>query len=188
MRRGFCVAEFRIETKRLILRDWQECDLEPFHAISTDPVVMATLGPLMTRDQVAALIARMHRYQVELGHTAWAIERKLDSALIGWCGLIPGAQGTPIENKTDIGWRLASAVWGNGYAMTWGFENLPDDSIWAITSTGNFRSRAVMERLQMRHDPLFDFDHPNVPVDSPLLRHVTYRIGREEFNQDRWAG
>jgi hypothetical protein len=34
----------------------------------------------------------------------------------------------------------------------------------------------------MTHDPRDDFDHPNVPVLSPLRRHVLYRLSK-----DRWA-
>jgi RimJ/RimL family protein N-acetyltransferase len=47
------------------------------------------------------------------------------------------------------------------------------------------RSRAVMERLGMAHDPALDFDHPNVAADSPLLRHVTYRIDRNLWAKNR---
>jgi RimJ/RimL family protein N-acetyltransferase len=186
------MGEFRIETPRLILRSWREEDIDPFHAICSDPVVMETLGPLMSRDETAALIMRMNSIEAQHGHTAWAMERKADGALIGWCGLIPGAKGTPIEGKTDIGWRMASSVWGNGFAteaaiavMTWAFDNLPDDAIWAITAVVNHRSRALMERLGMRHEAALDFDHPNVAADSPLLRHVSYRIDRKAWMQSR---
>jgi RimJ/RimL family protein N-acetyltransferase len=186
------MPEFCLETPRLTLRSWRAEDLDPFHAICSDPVVMETLGPPMSRDETAALISRISAFERQNGHTAWAMERKSDGALIGWCGLIPGAAGTPIEGKTDIGWRLASSTWGKGYAtegavvaMTWAFDNLPDDAIWAITAVINRRSRAVMERLGMRHLPELDFDHPKVAQDSPLLRHVAYRIDRGEWIQNQ---
>ena len=35
----------------------------------------------------------------------------------------------------------------------------------------------VMERIGMTHDPSDDFDHPSLDTDSPLRRHVLYRIG-----------
>ena len=37
-----------IETGRLRLRSWRGEDLAPFHAICSDPQVMATLGPVMS--------------------------------------------------------------------------------------------------------------------------------------------
>ena len=184
------MAEFRIETERLLLREWRDADIDPFHSICSDPAVMATLGPLMSRDKVAVLVERVQGIQDEHGHTFWAMERKEDRALIGWCGIIRGSEGTPICTKPEAGWRMARAAWGKGYvseaataSMQWAFDHLPDDSVWAITSANNHRSRAVMERLGMRHQPALDFDHPNVPAESPLLRHVTYRIDRSEWTR-----
>ncbi len=192
MRRSCCVAEFRLETERLILRDWHEADIEPFHAICSDPVVMATLGPLMTRDQVAATVARMQRLQRDLGHCFWAMERKEDQHLIGWCGIIRGDAGTPVAAKLEAGWRMTPSAWGKGYvteaaiaSVQWAFDNHHDDAVWAITSTENRASRAVMQRLGMVHLPELDFDHPKVEADSPLLRHVTYSIDRYTWTQHR---
>lgn len=182
------MAEFRLESDRLLLREWQSADVDPFHAICSDPLVMATLGPLMSREQVAALIARMQQLQSELGHCFWAMERKNDQQLIGWCGIIRGGKESPIKGKAETGWRLASSAWGHGYAteaaiasVQWAFDHLDDDSIWAITSVDNRASRAVMERLGMVHLPELDFDHPNVPADSPLLKHVSYCIERHQW-------
>ena len=43
MRRGCWVAEFRLESERLVLRSWRAEDLAPFHAICADPLVLETL-------------------------------------------------------------------------------------------------------------------------------------------------
>jgi RimJ/RimL family protein N-acetyltransferase len=186
------MPEFCLETPRLTLRSWRESDLDPFHTICSDPVVMETLGPPMSRDEVAALIDRVANVEAELGHTFWAMERKVDAELIGWCGIISGGEGTPIHGRPEAGWRMTPSAWGKGYvteaataSLRWAFDNLPDDAVWAITNVDNRRSRAVMERLGMRHLPELDFDHPEVPVDSPLLRHVTYRIGRDEWMRNQ---
>ena len=47
-----------------------------------------------------------------------------------------------------------------------------------MTAVQNRRSRSVMERLGMTRDPAEDFDHPRLPKDSPILRHVLYRLHR----------
>ena len=173
-----------IETPRLLLRSWRADDLDPFHAICSDPAVMATLGPVLSREETAALIERVSTREREHGHTFWALERLADARLIGWCGVIRGSAG-PVEGKAEIGWRLASDCWGHGYVTEaaracadWYFAHRDGDAIWAITSTTNQRSRAVMERLGMRHHPELDFDHPRLPADSPLLRHVAYELPR----------
>jgi RimJ/RimL family protein N-acetyltransferase len=181
------MAGFAIETERLLLRSWREADRVPFAAICADPKVMATLGPVMGRAESDALLLRVEAIEAEHGHTFWALERKDDAALIGWCGVIRGNAG-PIEGKAEIGWRLAHEAWGKGYAteaarasLDWLFANLPDESAWAITHTGNRPSRAVMERLSMRYHPELDFDHPHIAEGDPLRPHVTYSLARAEW-------
>lgn len=182
------MGEFRIETARLFLREWRAEDVDDFLAVNSDPEVMATLGPLMDRSEVTALIERMQRTQAEQGHCLWAMERKEGARVIGWCGAIVGKTG-PIEGKLEIGWRMARDCWGQGLVnegasatMDWLFDNRPDDSVWAITSKGNRRSRSVMERLGMRYRPDCDFAHPGFPADHALSAHVTYAIGRDDWN------
>ena len=181
------MGEFRLETPRLVMRSWREADLEPFHAVCSDPEVMATLGPVMDRDQVAALIGRVAAIEAQHGHTFWALVRREDEQLLGWCGVIRGTVG-PIVGKAEFGWRLARQAWGQGYvteaaraAIDWLFANRDDAAAYAITSTGNLRSRAVMERLGMAYLPGEDFDHPKLAPGDPLLRHVTYRVARRDW-------
>lgn len=80
-----------------------------------------------------------------------------------------------------IGWRLAKPYWGLGYAteaaqqaITFGFTQLHLHELVAFTAIVNLNSRAVMERLGMQFDS--EFDHPQVPVESGLRRHVLYRL------------
>ncbi len=70
------MGDFRLETERLLLRSWREEDVAPFHEICSDPEVMATLGPVMTVPEVAALIGRMQVSQAEHGHCCWAMVRR----------------------------------------------------------------------------------------------------------------
>lgn len=186
------MAEFRLETERLILRDWRDRDRIAFHAINTDPRVMRFLGPLLTLDDIDALIDRLRTMQESQGHCFWAVERKSDERLIGWCGLIRGASQTPIENQLEVGWRFAFDMWGQGYAqeaasaaIDWAFHHLPDEAVWAITVDDNDRSWGLMERLGMTRQVALGFDHPNVPEGSPLRPHVTYRIDKAGWAQSR---
>ena len=124
------MADFLLETQRLILRSWEERDLDPFAAMCADARVMETLGPVMSRDEADALIARCKAMEAEHGHTFWALESREDGSFLGWCGLIRGTAG-PIEGKAEIGWRLAHHAWSKGFAkeaalasLHWGFANL----------------------------------------------------------------
>lgn len=182
------MVEFAILTDRLILREWRDSDLFALHAICTNPKVMEFLGPLQTEAEVIEAIARQQESQAEFGHCYWAIERKSDNAMVGFCGLILEPEGTPIAGQIDIGWRLAASEWGKGYAceaadacLEWGFVTLGAKSIWAITVPPNIRSWGLMERLGMERHHDLDFDHPHVPEGSPLKRHLTYSITRETW-------
>lgn len=170
-----------IETARLILRGWREKDRVPFHAMGRDPRVMASLGPLLSRAESDAAIDRQLGLQESHGHCFWAIERRDDGAFLGFCGLKPGAAETPIEGEIEIGWRLAAAEWGRGYAreaaqasLDWGWAQLDMSTIAAITTPGNVRSWGLMERLGMVRAAQDDFDHPRAA--EALRAHITYRI------------
>ena len=82
----------------------------------------------------------------------------------------------------EIAWRFAPKAWGHGYAteaakalLGVAFEKLGWPEVVAMTAATNTRSRRVMERLAMTHDPQDDFDHPRLPHGHPLARHVLYR-------------
>jgi RimJ/RimL family protein N-acetyltransferase len=176
-----------IETPRLLLREWTTADIAPMQAICSDPDVMRHLGPALGIDEMRAWIARYKGMQAEHGYCFWAVERKEDRALLGACGLKPGAVGTPIEGQIEIGWRLGKPYWGQDYAreaaqasLDWGWANLRADSIWAITAACNTHSQALMLRLGMAHRRYLDFDHPKYPVDSPTRPHMTFSISRPE--------
>ena len=171
-----------IETERLILRGWEDRDCAPFHAMGQDERVMATLGPLLWREETDALIDRLQGILAANGYTFWAIERRSDGAFLGFCGLKPGAEDTPIAGEVEIGWRLAFEHWGQGYAreaaqasLDWAWAN-HIQSVAAITTPGNVRSWGLMERLGMIRAPKDDFDHPKA-IDR-LKAHVTYRIAK----------
>ena len=65
-----------------------------------------------------------------------------------------------------------------GAAAVFAFAELELDELVSFTVPANTRSRAVMERIGMTHDPAEDFDHPNLPDGHALRRHVLYRATR----------
>lgn len=169
-----------IESPRLFLRPWQDADRAPFHAMCADPRVMATIGPVLSRADSDAWVDRHVAYQAALGHCFWVSRRREDGAFLGICGLKPGLDGSPIDGEIEIGWRLAHAHWGKGYAkeaanavLAWAWAQ-GIGSVAAITAAANRPSWGLMERLGFVRAPQDDFDHP---LALPHLRaHVTYRI------------
>ena len=83
----------------------------------------------------------------------------------------------------EIGWRLDAAYWGSGLAtegaravVRYAFDVIQLEEIVSFAVVDNVRSRRVMEKLGMSHDPRDDFDHPKLPPGHPLRRHVLYRL------------
>jgi RimJ/RimL family protein N-acetyltransferase len=172
-----------IQTPRLLLRGWRESDREPFARINRDPMVMEFFpGPLSAHES-SALFDRIDLHFEQHGFGLWAAELRETGEFIGFIGLaVPRfvAASTPC---VEIGWRLDSACWGKGLATEGAravtrhaFNVLHLDELVSLTVPANVRSRRVMEKLGMTHDPREDFDHPMMPVGHPLRRHVLYRL------------
>lgn len=174
-----------IETARLVLRRWRRSDAAPFAAMGRDAEVMRFLGPPLSRADSAAAARRQNALIDAIGYGFWAIERRADGAFLGFCGLKPGPEETPIVGLMEIGWRLRRDAWGLGYAreaaaasLAWGWANTAVNHIYAITVQANARSWGLMERLGMTRVVDRDFDHPGVPPGSPLRPHMVYQIAR----------
>jgi RimJ/RimL family protein N-acetyltransferase len=174
-----------IETARLILRPPQSGDTDALHAMWSDRRVMADLAPVKSPGESAATIARHDGYRATHGLGFWTTLRKDSGAVIGFCGLKPGADDTPIAGELEIGWMLAAAHWRQGLAreaaaasLAWGWAHSEAARIVAITAAQNVASRTLMARLGMIHDPALDFEHPKFAIDDPRRVTVTYAISR----------
>jgi RimJ/RimL family protein N-acetyltransferase len=173
-----------IATDRLILRGWRDEDAAPFHAMGRDAEVMRFIGPPLSRADAEEMVARQNAILAAFGRCFYALERRADGAFIGFCGVKPGPEGTPIADTPEIGWRLARGAWGLGYAKEAARAALAAEwrrgtsEVFAVTVPANGRSWGLMERLGMRRDLDRDFDHPAVPRGDPLRRHILYHLAR----------
>ena len=170
-----------LETERLILRRWRDADRAPYAAMMADPRVSDWLGGPFTQAQALARIERNEAALQAHGYGRMAMERRADGAFLGYCGLLPTADDLPFDGGYEVGWSLARAGWGQGYApeaaravFADGFSRLGLSEILAFTGEANLRSQAVARKLGMRRTPEQDFDHPNLPADHPLKRHIVF--------------
>jgi RimJ/RimL family protein N-acetyltransferase len=166
-----------IETERLILRDWSEDDIEPFLRHTNTPAVMRWLGGVRTEAEQRESIGRIMRWQKERGFTFWAVERKADGEMLGFCGIkIADTPGSPIEGMHEVGWRLREDAWGQGYAkeaaiasLDFAFATLGAERVVAITFPPNAASWGLMERLGMTRRPELDYDDARFPALNPTI-------------------
>ncbi len=162
-----------IETPRLILRRWRESDREPFARMNADPRVMEFFPACLSRAESDALIDRVRSELM-------AAELRETGEFIGFIGLSVPTFEAHFTPCVEIGWRLAAEHWGRGLATERARAVLAgaEGEVVSFTTVGNWRSRRVMEKLGLTHDPRDDFDHPRLPEGHPLRRHVLYRSGK----------
>jgi RimJ/RimL family protein N-acetyltransferase len=177
-----------IRTERLLLREWRDADRDDWAAMNADPEVMAYFPATLDRAQADSAFDRLSAGVGERGWGLWAVEH--DGKFLGFTGLSPVGFEAHFTPATEIGWRLRRDAWGQGFAteaaravLAFAFDDLGIPELVSFTSVGNERSRAVMSRIGMIHDPADDFDNPNVAVGSPLRRHVLYRLERKRERQ-----
>ena len=179
-----------LETKRLILRRWRNADLAPFAAMHTDPKVMEFLGPLKSIEETRQSIERIEAGFDKNGFGLYAAELKETSELIGFIGCSVPDFEAPFTPCIEIGWRLASAHWGQGLAPEGARAVLGDmflrpdvEEIFSWTAAINKKSISVMKKLGMLSDARDNFNHPKVPKDNPLCPHVLYRLKKKDWRQ-----
>lgn len=94
------------------LRGWRPSDRAPFAAMNADARVMEFLPKPLARAESDAVVAGIEAHFARHGFGWWALERRDDSAFLGFCGL----RVTPFEAAftpcVEIGWRLAPGAWG----------------------------------------------------------------------------
>lgn len=171
-----------LRTDRLLLRRWSDDDREAFAEMNADPAVMATIAAPMTRAESDAFVDRIEAAWDERGFGLWCVD--LDGECLGFTGLaVPW-----FADVVEVGWRIRSSFWGNGYApeaaraaLAFGFNRIGLDEVVSFTAVSNSKSRRVMDKIGLVHDPDGDFDHPSLPHGHPLRPHVLYRLGVDGY-------
>jgi RimJ/RimL family protein N-acetyltransferase len=179
-----------IPTERLVLRSWRAGDRMPFTSLNADPQVMEFMPHRLSVDESDAFADRIENHFRQHGFGLCAVELRSNGTFIGFVGLhVPSFQ-TVFTPCVEIGWGLATAYWGQGLAtegaraiVRFAFEELGLEEIVSFT-VANLRSRRVMEKLSMKRDPAEDFNHPRLPPDHRLSRHVLYRLRRVNWSAE----
>lgn len=158
------------ETTRLVLRHFHIFDDQAMDAVFGDALVMRFGDGVQTKAWVRDWLRRCLENYQKWGFGPWAVVEKRSRDVIGYCGLFYFADvgGQP---EVEIGYRLARAHWGRGYATEavaavrdYGFTTLCLPRLIAMIDPGNVASIRVAEKVGMRYekDVMFDgYDHPD---------------------------
>jgi RimJ/RimL family protein N-acetyltransferase len=164
----------------------------PFAALNVDARVMDYFPAVLSREESDTLALRIEAHFERHDFGLWAVEIADVTSFAGFIGLSVPSFEAPFTPCVEIGWRLAADYWGFGYAtegarvaLDFAFKTLKLHEVVSFTSPGNLRSRRVMEKIGMVHDPAGDFDHPALPQGHRLRRHVLYRMTRPALPDPR---
>lgn len=147
----------RIETERLILREFRAGDLDSHAATLGDEEIMRHIGgkPLNREDSWRRLLMGVGMWSL-IGTGPWAVERKSDGRMVGHCGffqfhrdMMPLILGEP-----EMGWIFDRSVHGQGIAfeactaaLAWAEREIGADSYPAIIDLDNLASMKLADRL-----------------------------------------
>ena len=171
-----------LTTPRLLLRTFRRDDLPQYAALNADPEVVRHLGGVpLSREYSDEIAEWAQQVYADEGIGLLAVERRVDGVFLGMCGL---HHQESYPEEVEVGWRLARAHWGHGYATEAGsawldhaFGPLGLPRVISITEEDNRRSLAVMRRLGMV------FDHQaEVVDDGQTFQAVVYSVTADQWH------
>jgi RimJ/RimL family protein N-acetyltransferase len=146
----------RLETERLILRDYELRDLEYFRGIFRDEETTRFIGGVNDDENLWRKMMTGKAFWGLTGTGMWAVERKDDGATIGHLGFFDFLRPIepPIGGEPEMGWIFAPEAQGKGLAteacrvaLDWFDEHFGRHTIHALISPGNDASMRLAERL-----------------------------------------
>jgi RimJ/RimL family protein N-acetyltransferase len=160
--------------------------------MNADPEVMRYFPATLNPEESVALLQRITEHQRINGYSLFALHLKESDAFVGWCGLMVVPFEAHFTPAVEIGWRLNKIFWGKGLAteaaeavLRLGFLELGLSEIVSFTVELNQPSIRVMQKIGMQSEPKDAFDHPKLPTNHPLQRHILYRLTKSLWLEQR---
>ena len=103
-----------METRRLVVREWRDEDLDPLAALLGDPETMRYYPRPHTRQEARDWIERNRARHRLNGFGMWAVEDRATGEFVGNCG--PAVQIVEGLAEVEIGWHVIRSRWRQGIA------------------------------------------------------------------------
>jgi len=162
----------KLETERLILRDFVEDDWHEVLTYQSDPLYLRYYEwTERTPDAVQEFVGWFLDYQKQEPRIKFqlAITLKSNNQLIGNCGIRMETANAP---QADIGYELDPKHWNHGYAteaahaiVDFGFSSFNLHRVWSWCVADNLGSAHILEKLGM---------------------HLEGRLRENEYYKGRW--
>lgn len=179
-----------IQTKRIILREFEEDDWSKIHSYLSDIevqkyMIQDTTSPDQTKSYVRMFLE--HKLEEPRKYVRFVALLKEDEQLIGECGInMPNLQ----HYEGEIVYRFAKPHWGKGFAsdvvsrmIKFGFEELKLHRIEALCDERNTASIRVLEKLGMTREGCM---REHRYVKGHWRTSVLYSLLEQEFDKNRY--
>ncbi len=182
----------KLETERLILRDYVPEDREDYIQLKSDPKTMYYLQDIQLHSRqegeadfagVLADAASTERRFVFL-----RVERKDTGEQLGSVGYTVRSR-TPLGKLVDAGYFYLPEFWGRGYGAE-AFRRVLEfafleDNVYQVT-TGCLRENRGSERVMQKCGMVLEAERPGWEWhDGAMKTRMEYRLLREEFQRGK---
>ncbi|MFP4457331.1 MAG: GNAT family N-acetyltransferase [Clostridia bacterium] len=174
----------KIETQRLVLREFIKSDFDDFYEYGKDKKVGPNAGwaPHESEEESRKIFKSFQNSE-----EVFAIYHKADEKVIGAVGFDPDRKRT-IKNAFSIGYVLNSKYWGRGIMPEAAIEVIKflftekDAFIVAVYHYPfNKRSKRVIEKLGFTYEGIIRYS--TKIYDGSIHDDLCYSMTKEEFNR-----
>ena len=177
--------QYLFKSERLGFRNWVLSDLEMTATMNADPEVMHFFPNIKTKKESETFIKDSIQKCNEKGYCFFATEILNTKELIGFIGLNYIDYKASFTPGVEIGWRLAKAYHGNGFAtegakacLSYGFQKIGLKTIYSICPTINKPSENVMKKIGMHRIEIFN--HPALKDYPRIEECFLYKLDAPE--------
>ena len=180
----------RIETNRLILRDYTMDDYEALYEIMSDPETMQHYPKPFDEEKVRSWIQwNLDNYQ-KYGFGLWAVTLKETDEFIGDCGIT--LQNIDGEMLPEIGYHIHKAHWRKGYGSeaakavrNWVFQHTKYNAVYSYMKYTNEASCRTAMANGMRKVKEYPDEKNGISYAYAITRSEREEIeGRRERHAD----
>jgi RimJ/RimL family protein N-acetyltransferase len=178
-----------LQTKRLILRRWEDSDAESLFTYAKDPEVGPIAGwpPHQSVEESLAMIRNVLN-----GREAYALCLKSDHKAIGAIELKLNGHTdmTARDDEYELGYWLGKPFWGLGLMpeavseiLRHAFEDIGMTKVWVGYYEGNTKSKRVLEKCGFRYQ--WKSEGVEVPLMHETRTGYVSSISKEQWELDQ---
>lgn len=175
--------KYLFTSDRLGFRNWALTDIDKMHEINSDKKVMEFFPGIPTKEQTAEFVNRMLNQFDAKGFCYFAVDKLDNNEFIGFIGLSEQTYEADFTPCVDIGWRIKSSEWNQGFAtegakkcLDYALNQLKLEYVYSVAPIINTKSEHIMKKIGLKKQ--YEFEHPLLTHNNNLKSCVLYKTER----------